>query len=98
MENYNSTHLLKSLLEATAVGDEVGNGAAEKEDDEDGGDDQCGEHADDEDGEDDAAVRGESVVENVDQQLVQEWEEDVLDILNHRKNCECCSVSQLIVM
>ena len=29
-------------------------------------------HADDEDGEDDAAVRGESVVENVDQQLVQE--------------------------
>ena len=41
MENYNSAHLLKSLLEATAVGDEVGNGAAEKEDDEDedGGDD-----------------------------------------------------------
>ena len=38
MDNYNSAHL-KSLLEAGAVGDEVGDGAAEKEDDEDGGDD-----------------------------------------------------------
>ena len=39
-DNYNSAHL-KSLLEAAAVGDEVCNGAAEKEDDEDedGGDD-----------------------------------------------------------
>ena len=36
---YNSAHL-KSLLEAAAVGDEVGNGAAAKEngEDEDGGD------------------------------------------------------------
>ena len=36
------------------------------------------EHGDDEEGGDDKAVRGEGVVENVDEQLVQEWEEDVL--------------------
>ena len=36
------------------------------------------EHGDDEEGEDDKAVRGEGIVENVDEQLVQEWEEDVL--------------------
>ena len=32
----------------------------------------------DEEGEDDKAVRGEGIVENVNEQLVQEWEEDVL--------------------
>ena len=42
------------------------------------GDDEEGEDGGDEEGDDDKAVRGEGVVENVDQQLVQEWEEDVL--------------------
>ena len=42
------------------------------------GEDGEDEDGEDEEGEDDKAVRGEGVVENVDEQLVQEWEEDVL--------------------
>ena len=52
----------------------VSNEHGDDEEGEDGEDEDSG----DEEGDDDKAVRGEGVVENVDQQLVQEWEEDVL--------------------
>ena len=74
------------MLEAAAVSNQVGNGAAEKGDDrvdedEDGDvqydDDEDEDGEDGEDGEG-VKVRGEGVVENVDEQFVQEWEEDVL--------------------
>ena len=60
-------------MEAAAIGNQVGDGAT---------DDGKGEHGEDgeedQDGQDGFSLRGEGVVQNVNQKFVQEWEKDAL--------------------